>query len=134
QLNSDSIAFSFGDAGHISISAPSVVIENNGFISTSTSLVGNAGTITVNTNNLQLLSGGHIASSSLVEFPEAPPSGAAGTVSIQGLAGPAQSILIDGSGSGISTKTEGTGAGGNIFVNANTVTLQNGGTLSAATS
>jgi filamentous hemagglutinin family protein len=125
QFNSESFEFSFGDAGHISISAPSVIIENNGFITTSTSLVGNAGTITVNTNNLQLLSGGHIASSSLVEFPEFR-SGAAGTVSIQGLAGSAQSILIDGSGSDISTKTEGTGAGGNILVNANSVMLQNG--------
>jgi filamentous hemagglutinin family protein len=134
QLISDSTEFSFGDAGHISISAPSVVIENNGRISTSTSLVGNAGTITVNTNNLQLLSGGHITSSSLVKFSEDPPSGAAGTVTIQGLASPAHSVLIDGPGSGIFTDTQGTGAGGNIFVNANSVTLQNGGTLSAATS
>ncbi|MEY4704804.1 MAG: hypothetical protein RL042_1006 [Nitrospirota bacterium] len=133
QLFSGSTEFSFGDAGHITITAPSVMVENGGGISTSTSLLGNAGTITVNTNNLQLLSGGHITSSSLVEFPEAPPSGAAGTVAIQGLATPAQSVLIDGFGSGIFTDTEGTGAGGNIFVNANTVTLQNGGTLSATT-
>src|SRR5205823_1360251 len=45
-----------------------------------------------------------------------------------------QSVLIDGQNSGIFTNTEGTGAGGNIFINANTVTLQNTGTLSAATS
>jgi hypothetical protein len=124
--------FSFGDAGHISISAPSVVIENNGFISTSTGLMKNAGTITVNTNNLQLLSGGHITSSSLLENPGYPPSGAAGNVTIQGLASPAQSVLIDGPGSGIFTDTQGTGAGGNILVKANSVTLQNSGTLSAS--
>ncbi|MCM3903955.1 MAG: filamentous hemagglutinin N-terminal domain-containing protein [Pyrinomonadaceae bacterium] len=134
QINSDSMEFSFGDAGHISISAPSVVIENSGRISTSTSLVGNAGTIAVHTNNLQLLSGGHITSSSLpdVEFPEGPPSGAAGTVIIQGLASPAQSVLIDGPGSGLFTDTQGTGAGGNIALNANSVTLTNGATVSAS--
>jgi filamentous hemagglutinin family protein len=132
QLTSASMEFSFGDAGHISISAPSVVIENNGFISTSTGLMKNAGTITVNTNNLQLLSGGHITSSSLLENPGYPPSGAAGNVTIQGLASPAQSVLIDGPGSGIFTDTQGTGAGGNILVKANSVTLQNSGTLSAS--
>ena len=45
----------------------------------------------------------------------------------------AASVLIDGAGSGIFTNTEGTGAGGNINILANRVTLQNGGTLSAAT-
>jgi filamentous hemagglutinin family protein len=142
QINSDSMEFSFGDAGHISISAPSVVIENSGRISTSTSLVGNAGTIAVHTNNLQLLSGGHITSRSVIEnpdFPEFAPTGNAGTVTIQGLASPADSVMISGmdenfNPSGIFTDTQGAGAGGNIFVNANTFTLQNGGMLSAKTS
>jgi len=60
--------------------------------------------------------------------------GNAGTVTIEGTASPAQSVLIDGAGSGVFTDTHGTGAGGNILVNANSVTLQNGGTLSAETS
>jgi large exoprotein involved in heme utilization and adhesion len=58
-------------------------------------------------------------------------------VTVHGQAGPgsrATSVLIDGPGSGIFTDTQGTGAGGNILVNANSVTLQNGGTLSAKTS
>jgi filamentous hemagglutinin family protein len=134
QLFSGSTEFSFGDAGHIFVSAPSVIVENGGAISTITGLVGNAGTITVNTNNLQVLSGGHITSSSVAEFPDIPPSGAAGTVIVQGLASPAHTVLIDGTASGIFTDTQGTGAGGNIIVNANSVTLKNGGTLSAATS
>ena len=37
-------------------------------------------------------------------------------------------------GSGIFTDTHSTGAGGDITLNANTVTLQNAGALSAATS
>ena len=61
-------------------------------------------------------------------------AGAAGQITVQGLASPAQSVLIDGDGSGISTDTHGTGAGGNISVNSNSVTLQDGGNLSAVTS
>ena len=61
-------------------------------------------------------------------------SGAAGTVTIEGTASPAQAIVIDGPGSGIFTTTSGTGAGGDIFLHANSVTLQNGGALSASTS
>ena len=59
-------------------------------------------------------------------------SGNAGTVAVQGLASPAQSVLIDGAGSGILTTTSGTGGGGNIVVNANAVTLQNGAQISSS--
>jgi large exoprotein involved in heme utilization and adhesion len=55
-------------------------------------------------------------------------------VTIEGTQSSAQSVLIDGPGSGIFTNTQGSGVGGNIFVKANSVKLQNGGTLSAKTS
>jgi len=60
--------------------------------------------------------------------------GASGEVVVGSLASPPKSILIDGAGSGIFTNTESTGTGGDIHLFANSVTLQNGGTLSAATS
>ncbi len=44
-------------------------------------------------------------------------------MTVQGTGSPAESILIDGVGSGIFTTTEGTGKGGNIFVSGNSVTL-----------
>jgi large exoprotein involved in heme utilization and adhesion len=53
-------------------------------------------------------------------------------VTVQGLASPAQSVLIDGQASGIVTETNGTGAGGQISVTANSVTLQNGAHISAS--
>jgi hypothetical protein len=53
-------------------------------------------------------------------------------VTIEGTQNPAQSVLIDGAGSGIFTETQGTGAGGDIFVNANSATLTNDATLSAS--
>ena len=43
-------------------------------------------------------------------------------------------VSIDGAGSGLFTDTQGTGAGGNIRVETNNLTMQNGGTLSAKTS
>ena len=58
--------------------------------------------------------------------------GNAGTVTVQGTGSPAQSILIEGVGSGIFTTTEHTGAGGQISVTANSVTLQNGAHISSS--
>jgi large exoprotein involved in heme utilization and adhesion len=123
-----------GNAGHITLTAPVVTIENGGLVSTSTAASGTAGTISVHAHTFQLLSGGHITSSSMRGDSAEQPAGNAGNVTIEGLASPGQSVLIDGSGSGVFTNTEGIGTGGNILVNANSVTLQNGGMLSAATS
>ncbi|MEK9139890.1 MAG: filamentous hemagglutinin N-terminal domain-containing protein [Nitrospirota bacterium] len=135
QLVSDSAEFSSGDAGNISISAPSIIVENGGSISSNTTLTGKAGTITVNTNHLRLLSGGHITSGSLVDPSETPlsPSGAAGTVIIQGItpSTPAQSVLIGGTRSGIFTRTEGSGLGGTIMVTADQVQLVSGASITA---
>jgi len=100
--------------------------------------LGKAGNITVDTPRLELINGARINASTFT-------SGQGGNVTITN----ANSVLISGErslglfeelvqggtrASGVYTNTQGTGAGGDIFVNANTVTLQNGGTLSAATS
>ena len=77
--------------------------------------------------------GGHISSSVINQnVPDFIPNGSAGIITVQGLASPAQSVLIDGSGSGLFTDTQGTGAGGNIALNANSVTLTNGAAVSAS--
>ena len=95
---------------------------------------GQAGTIDIHAGALQVSTGALITSSSRFGPFGGTPTGNAGTITVQGLASPAQSVVIDGTGSGIFTETQGSGAGGNIVVNANSVTLQNGGTLSAKTS
>ncbi|TKB90274.1 MAG: filamentous hemagglutinin N-terminal domain-containing protein [Nitrospira sp.] len=134
QLISNSMEFSSGDAGHISVSTPLALVEKGGTISSTTSLTGNAGPITITANRLQLLSGGRVTSRSLVEFPETPPTGSAGTVTVHGLTHSVESIQIDGSGSGIFTDTQGQGLGGTITLRANTITLDTGGTISTETS
>src|SRR6185503_15168528 len=95
--------------------------------------------LTIFTQTLEVTNGAQIRSSSQFNPALNPgdivavPSGSAGTITIQGVAGPAQSVMVDGVGSGVLTNTVGTGAGGNINIIANNVTVQNSGTLSAAT-
>jgi filamentous hemagglutinin family protein len=116
-----------GAGGNISLTAGhSVSISDGAAVSASTTGSGNAGNILVKANDISISGGGTITAASTG-------AGNAGTVTIQGLNSPANSFLVDGAGSGVFTNTEDTGAGGNITVDANAVTLQNGGTLSAAT-
>jgi filamentous hemagglutinin family protein len=124
----------------LNITAPDILLADGSRVSTETYRDGNGGTLNIFTQHLELTSGAQITSGSIFNpnlFPGDPPetpSGAGGTITIQGLQSPAESVLIDGTDSGIFTNTEGTGAGGNVSVSATSVTLQNGGTISAATS
>ena len=127
-------AFQYGNAGAINLRASNATVTGGGFISTSTETNGNAGAIVLKTGNLNISDGGLITSSSAIGSAGIMPSGSAGSVTIEGIASPSNAVIIDGTGSGIFTDTQGKGAGGNIFVNANSVTLQNGGRLSATTS
>ena len=77
-----------GNAGTISISTPSLTL-NNGIITTSTSSSGNAGTITAKVDTLTLTNGAEISSNSTGDA-----TGAAGSVTIQGLASPANAVTI----------------------------------------
>ncbi len=120
-----------GAGGNINVLANTVTVQNGGTLSAETTSSGNAGSILVKSNSVSITSGALLTSSSRrqTSFFDGevitPPTGNGGTVTLQGLASPAQSALIDGSGSGIFTDTQGTGAGGNILLNANSVTLQN---------
>jgi filamentous hemagglutinin family protein len=117
-----------GAGGNISlIAGQSISISDGATVSASTTGTGNAGNILIKSNDISISGGGTIAAASTG-------AGNAGTVTIQGPSSPANSFLIDGAGSGIFTNTEDIGAGGSISVDANAVTLQNGGTISASTS
>jgi filamentous hemagglutinin family protein len=127
-----------GGGGDIAINAKVVTIQNGAILSANTTGLGNAGNILVQADSLNVLSGATLTSSSSVRPPffegEAvpTPTGHAGTITIEGLASSAQSVLVDGTSSGIFTNTEGTGEGGNIFVNANSVALRNNGSVSSS--
>jgi filamentous hemagglutinin family protein len=129
--------FATGAGGTITVGgAENVTVQSASRIATDS--IGNAlpeksagiaGAILIATQNLAVLSGGHINAGALKNS-----TGNAGNITVQGTNSPTNSILIDGAGSGIFTTTQGTGAGGSILLNANTVTVQNSGTLSATTS
>jgi filamentous hemagglutinin family protein len=129
--------FGRGAGGTISVNgAENVTIESGSRVLTdahgNTSPKGDFGTagdILIETQNLALVSGGQIEARGLPLS-----TGSAGNITVQGTSGAANSILVDGLGSGIFSTTEGTGSGGNINLFANSVTVQNGGTLSAITS
>ena len=129
--------FATGAGGIITVGgADTVTIESGSRVQTNSignglpeKSGGSAGDIVIETENLAVLSGGQITAGTFQNS-----TGIAGNIVVHGTNGAANSVMIDGAGSGIFTSTEGTGAGGNIFVNANSVTLQNGGTLSATTS
>ncbi len=126
-------------AAALTIRAHDMSVTSDSYLSTESIGSGTGGPLNLFTTNLQLRSGGQIRSgSTLGQDPDtgAPvvPSGPGGIVTIQGQTGPADAILIDGPGSGIFTKAEGTGAGGAIDLRARSLTIQNGGELSAETS
>ena len=115
-----------GGGGSISLTAgQAVTISDGASVSASTTGPGNAGNILVKANDVTLSGGGTISAASTG-------SGNAGTVTIQGLNSPANSFLVDGAGSGVFTTTSDTGTGGNISIDANAVTLQNGAHLSSS--
>ena len=155
-----------GNAGHITITTRSLVMDSGAQIDSGTSNTGHGGDITIHAANSISMSGTLSDGSPVGVFsrtigtsldsgnggnielhaPQVQVSnganvsastsgpGNAGNISILGSVSPAQTVLVDGAGSGIFTDTQGTGAGGDIFVNADSVMLQNGGTLSAKTS
>ena len=124
----------------LTITAHDILITDGSSLTTSTVSSGAAGPLNISAVNLQLTNGGQISSGSRqgidpgTGLPSGPvPSGPGGTVMIQGRTGPADSILIDGRGSGIFTNTEGIGPGGATNLSARSLTIQNGGTISAST-
>jgi len=147
-VKSNVLEQSTGDGGSIAITTKLLTVgtgteERGGLISTGTTALGKAGSITINAEQVVLTDGGRLSSSSAHEdsiLP--PPDGAAGTVLVQGVNGPgtrARSIVIsrqDGfqQSSGIFSDTQGTGIGGDITLHADSVTIQNGGKLSVETS
>ena len=117
------------------IRAPEILITGkNSSLFTGTISSGPAGQLSLFTDNLQLVDGGTLSSKSSIGFAGEIPSGSGGVISIQGLRSSGTSVTIDGSGSGIITSTEGTGAGGVVDLSARSLTIQNGGVISASTS
>lgn len=121
-------------AADLTIRSREVVLSESSMLITSTISSGDAGRLRLFTDNLQLTDGARLSSGSLVDpVTGASPIGRGGAISNEGLNNPGAAVHIDGGGSGIFTDTQGSGAAGDIFVEASSLILKNGGTISAKT-
>ena len=124
-------------AANINLTAKDITVTQGSLINSSTFGPGPGGQIKMVADTLHITDGSQVASGSTIalgQIPQGDLTGPGGEIRIQGLTGPASSVLIDGTGSGIFTNTVGTGPGGNTSIAARSVTIQNGGTISADTS
>ena len=133
-------AFASANSADLIIKSPTVLITGkdssgkfHSGLYTDTISSGNGGRLRLFADNLQLAEGGILSSKSFIGFEGKVPSGHGGVISTEGYKTPGTSITIDGPGSGILSSAEGTGAAGDIVVNATSVTVQNSGALSAET-
>ncbi|MDF0650180.1 MAG: filamentous hemagglutinin N-terminal domain-containing protein [Nitrospira sp.] len=126
-------------AGDITFTTKDIIATQKSLISSETYSAGPGGQLKIFTDTLELRDGSQIKSGSTLA-PEVlmlphniVPTGPGGNITIQSLKGPSTSVLIDGSGSGIFSNTVNKGAGGTIDLSARSLTIQNGGTISAET-
>jgi filamentous hemagglutinin family protein len=129
-------------AADLNITAKNILITQASQLTSDTFRSGPGGRLNLFADTLHLADGGQIRSGSTMaprigppgQPPPPIPTGPGGTITLQGLAGLDASVLIDGVDSGIFTDTVGTGTGGAINLSARSLTIQNGGTISAETS
>ncbi|OQX21510.1 MAG: hypothetical protein BWK80_33110 [Desulfobacteraceae bacterium IS3] len=116
---------SVGDAGTISVNTQggNVSLGDNAALSSATSGYGNGGSITVNTGNLETSGNAYISSAS--NFKEK--GGDAGTIFIQA----DNTVYVSGKSS-VRTSAEGQGNAGNIAIEAGNIRLGNEASVSSA--
>jgi filamentous hemagglutinin family protein len=143
--NVSSNAYNAGDAGNVTINTKELTVQNGGAVSSSTVATGNAGSVTINatesvevtgmlskdmtSNNSLLLSSAPIVSPELRRVLRLPdrPSGDSGNLTIN----TPHLRVSDSANVGVSH--QGTGNAGILRVNANSIFLDRGGLITAAT-
>ncbi len=109
-----------GAGGTLSVTAGSLAVTDKGFITSSTAGSGDAGSVTLNVDTFTAQGDSQITSSSTGTGTG---RGDAGSITIQGLASPAEAVSL--TNSAVLTSAEDTGQGGDIHLFAKSVTLDN---------
>jgi filamentous hemagglutinin family protein len=140
-----------GNAGNININAETILIQGVGSPNTANvSQIGSfslldsrAGDVVVNTRQLTIREGGVLASSSLVNAPDAfiaPPTAQSGRGNGGNVTVGAEEIFLEGRAFGgalvntlLGTQTLGYGKAGDTLIETNTLTVLNGASLSSGT-
>jgi len=117
-----------GSAGSVSLRAPLIVVDDGAVATTSVASPlaesgGRAGEIVVEAGELHVIGGGRVDSSSMT-------AGEAGSIRVVA----ADSLLVKGAGSGVSSRTGGPGPGGDVEVHAPRIEVRGGGGISAESS
>ncbi len=137
-----STSVSRAPSGDITLTANDIGLSQKSVINNASFSSGPGGNLNIVADKLKVTDGSQLSSGSTTTpnrgslrafFQGISPTGPGGNITIQGHAGPTDSVVIDGAKSGIFADTEGTGAGGTISLSARAITLQNGGTISAST-
>jgi large exoprotein involved in heme utilization and adhesion len=118
-----SYAAAAGDAGNLSLSAPSLVLSDRALIAADTVGDGRAGNIDLTVQRLTLSGGAQISSGSNLA------SGRGGNVSVNA----AQAINLSDPRTGIYSSTYGSGDGGDILLSSPSLALQNEALIDAGT-
>ena len=113
-----------GPGGDVTLTGNKVIFENGARVTVEAAGTGNAGRITVNAGTLTMSDGAQVNSAS-----SAGATGDAGSVTIQGLASPADRVTI--TNSSLLTSSAGDGGGGSLEVSAMELILE-GSTVSAS--
>ncbi len=129
EIQMDKSQMALADRANIKIDADSVVLQNGGKITTSTSRFSNSGSIEINAKDGILLSG---KDTGLFANTEVSSSGIGGDIRINPNSSTPGSLTIQ-DGAGISVNSRGNGAGGNLDINAKSLTLNNNAFLSSET-
>ncbi len=111
-----------GNGGELILNAEELLLIDNGKISTQTEAEGDAGNITVDSRNVNIINSGYISASS-----QADASGNAGSINISA----DEKIIIESSGN-IKVSTSTVGNGGNLSLNTQILEI-NGGTVNGVT-
>jgi filamentous hemagglutinin family protein len=127
---SNSVNFSRGDGGILTVYAGNLISlsgEGTGLFSNADATSsGNGGAIVGRAGRFLITNGAVVSASSAG-------TGAAGSITLQGTASPAQSLTISGPGSGLFTETSNTGSGSDIIAWSHELDLTDGATISSRT-
>jgi filamentous hemagglutinin family protein len=124
------IVSSSGQSGNVSITTTRMQISGGAYINASTEGVGEGGNILINSSDYVKISGISLDNgrpSILFTSSEVGSSGQAGNINVN------TNYLKVSDGAAISVSSEGTGAAGNLEINAQSIQLENQGLLSAQT-
>ena len=111
---------SSGESGDITVTAESLRVADGAAVEAQTRSTNKGGEITVNANTLEVTSGGQLSTTTFG-------SGQAGNITLK----VPNSVTLKGEGSGLfaSTQGESSGDGGSIFIDPETIILQDGASI-----